>query len=251
MASGTRVVIVTGAGSGIGEATAKRFLQDGAQVAVCGRDVKKLKKAFEDASSDQFLALKADVSKEAQVKSFVAAVMKKFGRVDVLVNNAGIFADGKLDKARTKTWRNVMGTDLDGVFFMSRAVLPALKKTKGCIVNISSVSGLGGDSGNPIYNAAKGAVTNLTRALAIDYAKEGVRVNAVCPTFTKTDLTEEMFEDKALVREMVSRIPMGRHGNPEDIAGAVVFLASEDARFVTGVNLPVDGGVSASNGQPI
>ena len=193
----------------------------------------------------------ADVSKESQVKDFVAAVTKKFGRIDVLVNNAGIYASGTLDKARTKTWRDIIGTDLDGVFFMSRAVLPALKKTKGCIINISSVSGLGGDAEAAVYNAAKGGVTNLTRAMAIDFAKEGVRINAVCPTFTKTDLTADMFKDKSLVREMVGRIPMGRYSEPEDIAGAIAFLASEDARFITGVNLPVDGGVSASNGQPI
>lgn len=246
-----KVVIVTGAASGIGEATARRFLQDGAQVAVCDIDAKKLKAAFADVDSDRLVIHKTDVSKESQVKSFTALVMKKFGRIDVLVNNAGIYAEGKLEKAKSKTWRSVMGTDLDGVFFMSKAVLPNLKKTKGCIVNVSSVSGLGGDSDAPVYNAAKGAVTNLTRALAIDYAKEGIRVNAVCPTFTRTGLTEDMFKNKKLVKEMVDRIPMGRYGHADDIAGAISFLTSEDARFITGVNLPVDGGVSASNGQPV
>ncbi|KYG66428.1 3-oxoacyl-ACP reductase [Bdellovibrio bacteriovorus] len=250
MAKG-RVVIVTGAGSGIGEATAKRFLKEGAKVAVCDKDFGKLKKAFADYPPDSILLAETDVSREGLVESFVKQVMQKFDHIDVLVNNAGIYYEGTISETPTEQWRKVMDTDVDGVFYMSRACLPYLKKSKGNIINISSLSGLGGDPEAAAYNAAKGAITNLTRAMAIDHGKEGVRVNAICPTFTKTDLTADMFKDKELVKDMVDRIPMGRYGMPEDIASAVYLLASEDAHFITGVNLPVDGGAHASNGQAL
>lgn len=128
--------------------------------------------------------------------------------------------------------------------------MPHLIKTRGNVVNTSSVSGLGGDWGMSIYNAAKGAVSNFTRALALDHGRDGVRVNAVCPSFTLTDMTDEMKDNEALLAKFNERIPLGRPANPDDIAAVIAFLASDDARFVTGVNLPVDGGLSASNGQP-
>jgi len=118
------------------------------------------------------------------------------------------------------------------------------------VVNISSVSGLGGDWGMSVYNAAKGAVTNFTRSLAMDYGADGVRVNAICPGLTFTDLTEEMKSDEALMERFYDRIALRRAGEPDDIASAVLFIASDDARYITGVNLPVDGGITASNGQP-
>ncbi|KTS39887.1 3-oxoacyl-ACP reductase, partial [Methylobacterium indicum] len=128
--------------------------------------------------------------------------------------------------------------------------IDALRQSKGCIINMSSVSGLGGDWNHSFYCAAKGAVTNFTRALAMDEAANGVRVNAVNPSLTYTALTAGMKEQPELIAKFEERIPMGRGAQPEDIAGAIAFLASEDARFITGVNLPVDGGLSASNGQP-
>jgi meso-butanediol dehydrogenase / (S,S)-butanediol dehydrogenase / diacetyl reductase len=147
-------------------------------------------------------------------------------------------------------WKSLMSTDLDGVFYCTHFFMPALLNSKGNVVNTSSVSGLGGDWGMSVYNAAKGAVTNFTRALAMDYGTDGVRVNAVCPGFTFTDLTEEMKNDEALLARFYDRIPLGRAGEPEDIASAIAFIASDDARYITGVNLPVDGGLTASNGQP-
>ena len=143
-----------------------------------------------------------------------------------------------------------MATDVDGVFHFSRAAIPHLMKARGSIVNVSSVSGLGGAWNMAAYNTAKGAVTNFTRSLALEVAEHGVPVNAVNPTFTRTGMTADMQEDEELLAKFRARIPLGRPGEPEDIAGAIAFLASEDARFVTGVNLPVDGGLTASNGQP-
>ncbi|SAL05911.1 3-ketoacyl-ACP reductase [Caballeronia arationis] len=168
----------------------------------------------------------------------------------MLVNNAGVAPTGRIDEASLDDWRAIMSIDLDGVFYCTRAAIHHLIDAQGSIVNVSSVSGLGGDWGMSLYNAAKGAVTNFTRALAMDHGRDGVRVNAVCPSLTDTDLTKDMLGDEQLMTRFRERIPLGQAAKPDDIAAVIAFLASEDARFVTGVNLPVDGGLSASNGQP-
>lgn len=245
-----KVVIVTGAGSGIGAATAKRFAAEGAAVVLAGRTRDKLERTAADIPEERRLVRATDVSKLDEVQGLVADALARFGRIDVLINNAGVAPEGKITEASVEDWRDVMGTDLDGVFFCCRAAMPELIRTKGCVVNVSSVSGLGGDWSLSFYNAAKGAVTNFTRALAMDHARDGVRVNAVCPSLTRTGLTEDMYADPALMQKFAERIPMGRGAEPEDIAAVIAFLASDDARFVTGVNLPVDGGLTASNGQP-
>jgi len=128
--------------------------------------------------------------------------------------------------------------------------LPHLLRTRGCIVNVASVSGLGGDWAMSAYNASKGAVVNLTRAMAMDYARDGVRVNSVCPSLTLTNMTRGLAKNEKLMKKFEERMPLGRIALPDDIALAILFLASDDARFITGANLPVDGGTSASNGQP-
>jgi meso-butanediol dehydrogenase/(S,S)-butanediol dehydrogenase/diacetyl reductase len=245
-----KVVLVTGAGSGIGAATAKRFAEEGANVILVGRTAEKLEQVANSLPADRSYIKTADVSDLNQVEQLVADVVQKYGRLDVLVNNAGTVAEGKITEADVEDWRKVMATDLDGVFYCSRCALPELIKHKGCIVNVSSVSGLGGDWGMSIYNAAKGAVTNFTRALAMDFGEEGVRVNAVCPSLTKSELTEDMLGNEALMASFKERIPLGRPAEAEEVADVIAFLASHDARFVNGVNLPVDGGLSASNGQP-
>jgi meso-butanediol dehydrogenase/(S,S)-butanediol dehydrogenase/diacetyl reductase len=183
-------------------------------------------------------------------RALVALAIERFGRIDVLVSNAGVDHLGKLDEGDFSAFTKVIETDLYGVVQMARAAITHLRASKGCIINMSSVSGLGGDWNHSFYCAAKGAVTNFTRALAMDEARNGVRVNAVNPSLTYTPLTEGMKEQPELIAKFEERIPMGRGAQPEDIAGAVAFLASEDARFITGINLPVDGGLSASNGQP-
>lgn len=245
-----KVVIVTGSGSGIGEATALRFLDEGACVVFVGREKSKLDKAASGFPQDCTLTVEADVSIESDAEKIVSETVGRFGRLDTLVNNAGVHAEGKVDELSTDAWRKVMATDLDGVFFMSRAALPLLKKVGGSIVNTASVSGTGGDWSMAAYNAAKGGVVNLTRAMAMDHGKEGVRVNAVCPSLTRTDMTENMMGDEKLLEKFNERFALQGPGQPEDVASVIAFLASEDARFVTGVNLPVGGGISASNGQP-
>ena len=245
-----KVVIITGAGSGIGEGTVVRFAREGASVVLAGRTKDKLDKVASALDPERTLIQVTDVADEAQAQSLIDATIKRFGQLDVLVNNAGVAVTGKITDATTEDWRKVMSADVDGVFFCTRAAMQHLIKTRGCVVNTSSVSGLGGDWGMSIYNAAKGAVTNFTRALALDHGRDGVRINAVCPSFTLTDMTDDMKSNEALLAKFNERIPLGRPANPDDIAAVIAFLASDDARFVTGVNLPVDGGLSASNGQP-
>ncbi|WP_215846616.1 SDR family NAD(P)-dependent oxidoreductase [Candidatus Pantoea bituminis] len=245
-----KVVVVTGAGSGIGEAAAKRFADEGASVVLVGRTENKLETTLASLSKGDHLVVPCDVSEAEQVKSLAESVQDKYGRVDVLVNNAGVVVQGRIHEIELDDWKKLMKVDLDGVFHCVHYFVPALLKTKGNIVNISSVSGLGGDWGMSVYNAAKGAVTNFTRSLAMDYGADNVRVNAICPGFTLTDLTEDMKDDQELLNKFYDRIPLRRAGEPEDIASAIAFIASDDARYITGVNLPVDGGITASNGQP-
>lgn len=245
-----KVVIVTGAASGIGEATARRFVTEGAKVALVDRDKASLEKVARSLPADQAMAQAADVSDSSAIDEMVAAVVDRFGRLDVIVNNAGVHEGGDPASITNEKWRTVMSTDVDGVFYGCRAALPHLEKTKGSIVNTASVSGTGGDWGMSPYNAAMGAVVNLTRALALDLGKKGIRVNAVCPSLTRTGMTEDMMDDKKLLAKFAERIPLGRVCEPEEVAAVIAFLASDDASFITGANVAVDGGVSASNGQP-
>lgn len=245
-----KVVIVTGAGSGIGAATARMFAAQGASVVFVGRSHDKLVRAAATLDPERTLLCAADVSQQAEIEKVVADTLARFGKLDVLINNAGVASTGKITESSAEEWRRVQSINVDGVFYACRAALPALIQAKGNIVNVSSVSGIGGDWGMGIYNASKGAVTNFTRSLALDHGPDGVRVNAVCPTMTITEMSGDLADDKELMAKFKERVPLGRPAQPDDIALAILFLASDDARYVTGVNLPVDGGVSASNGQP-
>ncbi|SNT25494.1 meso-butanediol dehydrogenase / (S,S)-butanediol dehydrogenase / diacetyl reductase [Noviherbaspirillum humi] len=245
-----KVVIVTGAGSGIGEATARRFAAEGASVVLAGRTADKLERVARSLPAERALVCATDVARLDQVERMMQATLQRFGRLDVLVNNAGVAPEGYITDASVDDWKEVMAVDLDGVFYCCRCAIPELKKTRGSIINVSSVSGLGGDWRLSFYNAAKGAVTNFTRALAMDHGIDGIRVNAVCPSLTRTPLTEDMYREPELMAKFNERIPMGRGAEPEEVADVIAFLASHDARFVNGVNLPIDGGLTASNGQP-
>ena len=246
-----KVVIVTGAASGIGGATAERFLNEGACVVLVDKQKKKLEQKVKNRPPEKYLVVETDISVEKEVKAMVAKAIKTFGQIDVLVNNAGIAIMGKILEVSASDWKKQMATNLDGAFYCSKEVMPHLIETQGCIVNTSSVSGLAGDNLMVAYNTSKGGISNFTRCMAIDYGPEGVRTNAVCPSFTLTGMTEDMAEDKKTLNAFRKRMPMGGPAQPDDIAAVIAFLASDDARFINGVNLPVDGGVSASNGQPI
>lgn len=245
-----RVAVVTGGARGIGAATVRRLVAEGARVAVSDLDEAPgtaLAKECGDAAFFQ----RADVREPADLEALCAATVERFGRIDVLVNNAGIGAYGRAPDLDPAVWRNVVAVDLDSVFYGCRAAIPIMRESGGgAIVNTASISGLFGDHGLLAYNAAKGGVVNLTRTLALDHAEDGIRVNAVCPGPVDTPLARALIEHEGIRADYAERIPMGRVGRPEEIASAIAFLASDDAAYVTGVMLVVDGGLTAGTGQP-
>lgn len=248
--SDIKVAIITGAGSGIGEAAAKRFAKDGFKVVLNGRTESKLQKVADAIGTDDVLVVSGDVSSPDDVSNLIKQTVEQFGQIDVLVNNAAIAVMGGIDDVSFEDWNKQLSINAGGVFLAIKEALPYLRKTKGNIVNVSSVSGIGGDWGLFSYNATKGAVSLTTKALALDLAKDGVRVNAVAPSLTETEMTQGITSDADTMKKFSERIPMGRAAHPEEVADVIAFLASQDARFVNGVILPVDGGLNASNGQP-
>jgi meso-butanediol dehydrogenase/(S,S)-butanediol dehydrogenase/diacetyl reductase len=245
-----KVVIVTGAGSGIGAGIARRFLKEGALVVLNGRREHKLQETIKGFDASKSFIHSGDVSDEEYMKRLVKETVAKFGKLDVFVNNAAIATFGPFDKITTEDWRKLMATDLDAVYFGAREALPHLLQANGSLINISSVSGLGGDWGLSAYNAAKGAVSNFTRSLALEYGSRGVRINAVAPSLTSTEVTVDLENNEKAMAAFRDRLPIGRAATADEVAGVVAFLASEDAIFINGVILPIDGGLHASNGQP-
>lgn len=243
------VVLVTGGGTGIGLAITRAFLASGATVIVTGRRKEALDEALRDAPSDRAVAIAADVADKAQVGDLVDEVVRRFGRLDVVVSNAAGYVNGPLTDTDDADWERMRATNVDGFFHLAKRTLPLLAESGGNLVAVSSVSGVAGDWGQAGYNATKAAVSNFVRSLALDWGPAGVRLNAVAPALTRTGAVAAVTEDPALAAKFVDRVALGRIGEPEDIAPAVLFLASDAARYVTGVVLPVDGGTSASTGQ--
>ncbi len=248
-----RVAIVTGAGVGIGEAIALLFAEEGARVVVSDinkdtgeRTVSKIKAA---GGAARFVY--CDTSKFKDVENLVNTAAKTYGKLDIMVNNAGIVTYSKCADTTLEDWDRGIAVDLTGVFYGCKCAIPAmLKNGKGSIINVSSLSGLFGDYGMCWYNTAKGGVSNLTRNIAIDYARQGIRCNAINPGLTLTELAKPAWADPK-VREAIARnYPMGRPGTPKEIAYCALFLASEESSIVNGVNLLCDGGITAHTGQP-
>lgn len=252
-----RVVLVTGAGSGIGAAVAQRLAQEGASVIVADRDLSAATAVAASLAAEGrgAFAVGLDVTNSDDIASAIECVRARHGHLDALVNNAGIHHGGSFEGTDMAHWRRLMAVNVEGTMSLSLAALPLLKAAgrPTAIVNLSSISGLGGDFGQAAYATSKGAVTHLTRSMALDLAKFGIRVNAVCPGSVRTPMFDAAIAklDPAKVEEAFARAyPMGRIAEPAEIAAAVAFLASDDASFVNGVNLPVDGGLTAHNGAP-
>ncbi len=244
-----RTVLVTGGGSGIGLAIARAFLDNGANVAISGRTESKLAKSFEGQPADRTLTFAGDIGDPADAEALVRAVVDRFGQVDVVVNNAAAITGGEFTDT-VDEWERIRTTNVDGFVNLARHALPELERVGGNLVAVSSVSALRGDWGQSLYNASKAAVHNFIQSLALDYGARGVRLNAVAPAFTVTPMNEEVAADEDVLAQFVNRVAMGRPGHPDDIAPAVLFLASADAGYITGATLTVDGGTSASTGQP-
>ncbi|PPF76595.1 3-oxoacyl-ACP reductase [Subtercola sp. Z020] len=245
-----KTVIVTGAGSGIGRAIARAFLANDANVVVSGRRVDALHETVSGFPDDRTLVVPADVAVRGDVDALVAAAVERFGALDVMVANAGVYVGGEFADLTVDEWTLLKGTNIDGVVHSVQAALPHLLASGGNVVAVSSVSGLRGDWGQAAYNATKGAINAMLQSLALDLGGRGVRANAVAPAFTLTEMTNHMATTPEALAPFTNRVALGRPGTPDDIAPAVLFLASADAAYITGVILPVDGGTTASTGQP-
>ena len=244
--------LITGGGTGIGRACAVLFAREGAKVAVAGRRAEPLAAVAAELSGagDQAFAVVCDVTQSAEVERAVQSVVARFGRLDVAVNNAGAVLAATAEETSEADWDRLLGVNLKGTFLVSRAVLPELRKAGGgVIINIGSVLGLVGMKQRAAYAAAKGGVTLLTKAMALDHAHEGIRINCICPSLVETELIRELFsvvpDPEAHRRQRIAQIPLGRLGRPEDVAQLALFLASEESSWLTGAALPLDGGLTA------
>ncbi|WP_158737664.1 3-oxoacyl-[acyl-carrier-protein] reductase [Alteribacillus sp. YIM 98480] len=238
--------LVTGASRGIGRAIALELAKNGANVAVnyagSAQKAEEVAAACKDYGVEAF-AIQADVSKEDDVKAMIKEVTNVFGSIDILVNNAGITRDNLVMRLKEEDWDAVLDTNLKGVFQCAKAAArPMMKQRGGKIINIASVVGILGNAGQANYTAAKAGVIGLTKTLAREFAPRSIQVNAVAPGFIATDMTEELQEDSK--EALLQQIPLGVLGEPEDIAKTVRFLASEDAKYITGQTVHVDGGMA-------
>lgn len=244
-----KVAIVTGGSSGIGKATAIAFAREGAKVVVASRREKEGQetvKQVQSAGSEGFF-IKTDVSKETDVSAMVEKTIATYGHLDYAFNNAGIEQiPTPLVEQTEETFDQVMDINVKGVWLCMKHQIPQmLVSGGGAIVNMSSIAGIIGAPGLPIYVASKHAVLGLTKSVALEYAKEGIRINAVCPGMIETDLLDRAFANQEVKERLIAMHPIGRVGKPEEIAEAVVWLCSDKASFVTGQSLPLDGGYVA------
>jgi NAD(P)-dependent dehydrogenase (short-subunit alcohol dehydrogenase family) len=244
-----RSVLVTGAGSGIGRATAQLFAAEGARVVAVDQneaDAEKTVALIKDAGSDAF-AIAADVSSEADCRGMVERTVAAYGKLDIAFNNAGVGASGfAVADEEEIAFSRVIDVNLKGVFLSMKYEIPAmLAAGGGAIVNTASVAGLVGERGIGAYAASKHGVVGITRTAALDYIGRGIRINAVCPGATRTRILADWFQDPKVEQFILSRHPIGRIAEPEEIGRAVLFLASDDASFVVGQALAVDGGLTA------
>ena len=245
LGDGGKVAIVTGGGSGLGFAIAQKFTENGITTIIAGRDNEKLNKAKAQLG-DLCYAMSCDVSDLKTIPAFVQNVLTQFGQIDILVNNAGINQKKEFTEVSDEEFQNIITTNVTAVFTMSREVVKhMLEKKSGCIINISSMAAQYGLPKVIAYSASKTAIDGMTRAMAVELSPNGIRVNAIAPGFIYSAMTEKALNsDPERKAKVFGRTPMGYMGQPSDIGDAALFLASDAAKYVTGVVLPIDGGNS-------
>ena len=244
-----KIALITGAGTGIGRAIALAYAREGAQLILVGRRKKLLESVAKEAGGAP-LVVSGDVCVQRDIDRVLSEATSHFGGIHVLVNNAGILHIGTAEQITEAQWDETFNVNVRGVWLLSRSVLPYMRKAGGgSIVNVASVLGINGARNRASYAPSKGAVILLTKCMAIDHGAENIRVNAICPSFVETDLTAEVIrkapDPAAVRRERIAVHPIGRLGQPEDIAGLAVYLASDESSWMTGAALPVDGGYLA------
>jgi len=252
-----KVAVVTGGSTGIGLAVVQRLHAEGAQVVFCGRRAEVGEAAATAIGSPDAVFVAADVTVRAELEALYDGTIARFGRLDVVVNNAGNVVVGPTMRLSPQNWRRTLALNLDSVFDSCQLAIPHLRATiaaglapGAAIVNVASLDSVGADRGFAAYNAAKAGVVNFTRALALEFGPENIRANAVSPGAIDTPLTTMTTTDPAARAAFEAAIPLHRYGRPEEIAAAVAFLAADEASFVNGANLLVDGGVTAGTGHP-
>ncbi|HYX54294.1 MAG TPA: SDR family oxidoreductase [Candidatus Limnocylindrales bacterium] len=240
-----KTAIVTGGGSGIGKAIAAAFVREGAKVAVCGRHRERL-----DAAAAQLgancLPIVADVADDSALSHLISSTVQRFGSLHILVNNAGVLLPGTAESLTEEQWQETFSVNVRAVWQLSRSALPHMRAAGGgSIINIGSVLSSLGARNRVAYAASKGAVLAMTRAMALDHAAENIRINCISPGIVETELVAAFNQDEAARRQRIAMHPMGRFGQPNDIAGLAVFLASDESGWITGADYTVDGGYSA------
>lgn len=248
-----KTALITGGASGLGLAIAELFAAEGAEVVIAGRRAQKGSEAAREIAGRterKVEFFRCDITRESEIASLTEQAVAALKRIDVLVNNAGIYIRKNFEETTEEEWNRLMDTNLKGVFFSCRNVVPhMIRNGKGSIINISSSVGLIGKSDVPVYSASKGGLNLLTRSLALRYGKYNIRCNSICPGTIPTDLNREFLEQgpdpDARMKSVASQYPLGRLGSPTDVAYAAVFLASDESQWVTGITLPVDGGYTA------
>lgn len=244
-----RTAIVTGASSGIGRGIVARFIAEGANVVAVSRQLDALQSSLGDYPEERAVAVAGDAGEVETATRAIQTSMSRFGGLDILVNGVGNASIGDVTTLEPDQWDQVLRTNLTSAYLFSRAAIPQLRLTRGSIVNLSSVQSFRGDYGTFAYNATKAALNNLTYSMALDFGRDGIRVNAVAPGFIETPRTAAVPD--ASRDAHIARTPLRRTGTPADVAAAVTFLVSDESAFITGAVLPVDGGRQAGSNSPL
>ncbi len=246
-----KTAIITGGGTGIGRASAVLFAREGANIVICGRRIQKLKEVEKEIIKDLGLkskvsAISCDISKQDDVKKLLDKSIKQFKKIDIVLNNAGVFRGSLIHEHTLSDWEDTININLKGMFLLTKKIIPVMiSNGGGSIINIASILGMVAIPEASAYNASKGGVIMFTKSIAVEYGKHNIRANCICPGLVETPMTHGFVADKKVATEILKAYPAGRFGRPEDIAYGCLYLASDESSWVTGTALTIDGGYTA------